>query len=71
MFKTITNLTTGEVTVGTQMGSFLVTENDTYTRTGSFLTDTRGNTLVKTGADWMDTRGNLHRIGSGFDDDSY
>ena len=71
MFKQITNLTTGEVTVGTQMGSFLVTEDDTFTRCGSFLTNTRGDTLVKAGSNWMDTTGNLHRIGSVFDDDSY
>ena len=70
--KWINNLNTGEVSTGTQMGSFLVTEKDTYSRMGNFLVGSNGDTLVKTGSHWTDTKtGNTLRIGSGFDDDDY
>ena len=72
MFKWITNTTTGEVTVGTEVGGFLVTERDTYSRMGDFLVGTDGDTLVKTGSHWTDTKsGTAYGIGSGFDDDDY
>ena len=45
MFKWITDLNTGEITTGTQMGSFLVTERDTYSRMGDFMVNTSGGHL--------------------------
>ena len=72
MFKLINNLSTGTLTTGTQMGSFLVTEKDTYCRMGNFMVGSSGETMVKTGSHWTNTStGNTLNIGTGLDDDDY